>query len=684
MSLVKHRKAIALFGFLLLSVVGWPATSHEERRSGWEVHPHDNPDFVICDLPPHEIEERLGIPFEEMLERQARTEVRARADTIKALVLLCQWEDDPADTVNHTPAAYDTVLFSEGVMDPGSLREYFLEVSYGSCYIYGDVVGWFTQPTFIPDLYFTDFFAAADPLVDYSEYDRDGDGFVDALYVFHAGPGQEETHDPDDIWSFAVIYGLHFPTEDGVVIDAFTCDPEEHMDGSILTIRTPAHEAAHILGLPDLYDYNAKLDTTTYYTPGDVNDHPLVDWCLMGYGGYNIMSYGTRQDPSHLCAWSKAELGFLTPIELTESQHDIQLPEVENNPMAYKIAHPSPDSREYFLIENRNSNSSSKFDHLDSDFSAYFPWFEPGQNPKDPGMIIYHVDDALHYNFYGPNNPHYMVIVEDAGYDPDHPWDGYSEYSEWWYPYEFRIGAAYAGEDSGQTSFTPLTYPSTDWYDGPSGVWFTNVSVSDSVMTFDLGFGNAWPAIVAHQPGALDTTLSEGEELIFSVAVVDEDGDETTYDWYENWILMQSSVDSFYTFTAGPAGTIDTLMVAATDGELADSLTWLIRSAPSMVLSGTLVGDHLTLTWAAVEGTAEYWVYGAANMPYFVPGASPEYQYRLAILPASQTTWQSSNGVGDETENWAYLVIAVDASESVLASSIRFGEFDFDADIPQP
>lgn len=683
MSLFNRHSCVVLSTMLLFSVAGW-ATSHEVRRSGWDMHPHDNPDFVICDLPPHEVEQRLGIPFEEMLERQARTQVRARADTIKALVLLCQWEDDPADTINHTPAAYDTVVFSEGVIDPGSLREYFLEVSYGSCWIYGDVYGWFTQPTYISSLYFTDFFAAADPYIDYSEYDHDGDGFVEALYVFHAGPGQEETHDPAHIWSYAVVYGLHFLTEDGVIIDTFTCNPEEHMDGSIMTIRTPAHEASHLLGLPDLYDMHSKLDTTTFYTPGDPNDHPLVDWCLMGYGGYNIMSYGTRQDPSHLCAWSKTQLGFLTPIELIESQHDIQLLEVETNPLAYKIPHPSPDSQEYFLIENRNSNSSSKFDHLDSDFSAYFPWFEPGQNPKDPGIIVYHVDDALEWNFYGPNNPHYMVIVEDAGYDPDHPWDGYSEYSEWWYPYEFRIGAAYAAEDTGQTSFTPMTYPSTEWYDGPSGIWLTNVSTSDSIMTFDLGFGNAWPAIVDHQPGALDTTLSEGEEFSFSVDVIDEDGDETTYDWYENGILVQSGENAAYLFEAGLAGSIDTLMVAATDGELADSLTWIVCADTSMVLSGTLAGDYLALTWPAVEGTAEYWVYGAANMPYFVPGFAPGYEYRLAVLPSSQTTWQSTNGIADEAENWTYLVVAVDAAESVLASSTRFGEFDFDADILEP
>ena len=122
------------------------------------------------------------------------------------------------------------------------------------------------------------------------------------------------------------------------------------------------------MGLIDLYDYDGKLDVETYYTPDDENDHPLVDWCVMGYAGYSIMSYGTRQDPSHHCAWSKMQLGFLTPTILSESQHDIRTPEVELNPVAFKIPHPNPNSQEYFLVENRNTMSAAKFDHLDSDF----------------------------------------------------------------------------------------------------------------------------------------------------------------------------------------------------------------------------------------------------------------------------------------------------------------------------
>ncbi len=548
---------------------------------GVVIPPEENPEFVIYDLPAAEIERRLGIPYEEMVERRERVAERASrarqksaaADTTVALVMLCEWADHLSDP-SHPREEYDTLLFSQGVVNTGSMREWFLENSYGDHWIMGDVYGWFQEPTDI-DNWFMDFFAAADPVIDYSQYDADNDGYVDAVWIFHAGPGQEETHNPSDIWSYAV-WGLNYMTDDGVIIDRYACNPEEHSNQEIVSIRVGCHEATHVLGMPDLYDYNSKLDTTTYYTPGDANDHPVVDWCVMGYYGYNIMSYGTRSDPSHMSAWIKQQLGYLIPTSLSTSQQGVSVPEVELNPVVYKIVRPGAAGDEYFLIENRNAASSGFFDHWDGDFSAYFPWFTPGRNQKDSGLIIYHVDDNVGNNTDGPNGPHYKVIVEDAGYDPANPWDGVSEYSEEWYPYEFRIGAAYAAEDPGQTSFTPNSSPSTDWYGTSSGIWITNISGSGSIMTFDLGFGNAWPAIVDQSPSVADTTILFGDAVVFSAAAVDEDGDATTYAWSLNGSLVQSGPDSTYNYAALLPTDLDTLEVVATDGSLSDSFTWII------------------------------------------------------------------------------------------------------------
>jgi immune inhibitor A len=661
----KNQLLLFLLSMLLLSGNGTALASIDmNREPGWETPPRENLRFTVFDLPAGEIEERLEVPYAEMVERGSRPQVMAPSDTGIALVMLCQWEDDPADTVAHHRAAYDTLLFSLDVVNPGSMRDFWLEDSYGSYWIEVEVHGWFTQPTYSPDMWFTDFFEAADPYIDYSRFDRDGDGYTDAVWIFHAGPGQEETHDPDHIWSYAV-WGLDYMTDDGVIIDRYACNPEEHADGSIISIRVATHEATHVLGIPDLYDYDSKLDTVTYHTPGDDNDHPLVDWCVMGYYGYNIMSYGTRQDPGHHCAWTRAQLGFVIPQVLTQSQHRIEIPEVETNPVVYKIVRPG-DSDEYFLLENRNTVSSSKFDHLDSDFSAYWPWFTLGQNQKDPGLLILHVDDDMPGNNGQPSHAHYMVAVEDAGYDPATPWDGVSEFSEEWHPYEMRISAPFAAEDPGQASFTPNSIPSSDWYGSSSGIWITNISESDSMMTFDLGFGNAWPAVREHYPVSLDTVVSFGDSLLLSAVVVDEDGDPTTYVWHLNGGVVQSGSSSSYLYPGGTPGVTDTLLLVATDGQLADSLVWALYNdvdaavedglpsltVPTLVAVPTPFSPSLEIRCALPEaGRVRLSVYDLSGR-LLATLADEERDAGLFVR-----TWDGKNDSGVEAAPGVYFVV---------------------------
>jgi len=101
-----------------------------------------------------------------------------------------------------------------------------------------------------------------------------------------------------------------------------------------------------------------------------------------------------------------------------------------------------------------------------------------------------------------------------------------------------------------------------------------------------------------------------------------------------------------------------------------------------MTLSGSLYGGDLVLQWELWPGASAYWVYGASNLVYFLPGAAPGYQNRLAVLPPFFPTWSSSNGIGDSASNWTYQVLAVDDSEQVLVRSTRYGEHDFSISIP--
>jgi len=104
--------------------------------------------------------------------------------------------------------------------------------------------------------------------------------------------------------------------------------------------------------------------------------------------------------------------------------------------------------------------------------------------------------------------------------------------------------------------------------------------------------------------------------------------------------------------------------------------------APTMVLSGYQTPGNLVLEWSAYPEAQVYWVYGADNLPHFLPGLGSPYPYRLVTLPAGATTWSSALGIGNPNHNWTYLVIAMSDFFQEMGRSNRFGEFDFQADIP--
>src|SRR5690606_38105776 len=64
----------------------------------------------------------------------------------------------------------------------------------------------------------------AAPNVDFSQYDNDGDGHVEALVIIAAGIGGEETGDVNDIWSHK--WGIQPRTLNGVTVSEYFMAPE--------------------------------------------------------------------------------------------------------------------------------------------------------------------------------------------------------------------------------------------------------------------------------------------------------------------------------------------------------------------------------------------------------------------------------------------------------------------------
>ena len=385
-------------------------------------------------------------------------------DTIRAIVILVDFSDQPytAGVIAGTPPMFDSLLFSEGRLNPtGSMTEFYIENSYGTFYLQGDVYGWYRMPQTYA--YYVDgqtgfgnypqnaqglardAVLAADADVNFALYDTYGpggvpDGEVDGLFIIHSGPGYEETGNVNDIhshqWNLRSALNL-----DGVTISAYSMEPEERINThSLVDMGVFCHEYGHVLGLPDLYD--------TDYIP-ETSDG-LGKWSLMAGGSWN----NSGRTPAQMDAWCKSYVGFLEPINVTSNMVDVEFPQVEDNPTVYRVWANGAVGSQYFLVENRQL--------------AGFDIALPGE-----GLLIYHVDDTRWSNI---DVNHYQVALEQA--------DGK-------FDLEFSTSDGDAGDPwpgaVNKRSFDDLTTPnSRDYLHATTQVSVWNISNSDSLMTANL------------------------------------------------------------------------------------------------------------------------------------------------------------------------------------------------------
>jgi len=226
----------------------------------------------------------------------------------------------------------------------GKMNSYWREVSYENIHITGSTTSWYTI-SYNMSYFGADVSKPGDEpnskiliqlAVQASNKDVNFSGYQH-ITIVHAGNNQavsSPSEMTDDIWS-AHWKGLKVATNDGVTITHAIIISEN--DG----LGAYAHEFGHSLGLPDLYD---KTGAQTY----------VGDWSLMDTGCQLGKEKRDWSFPSHLEAWSKIMLGWLTPIVVSPPPHGL----IQS---LYPIASPSGPhvvkitltSTTYYLIELR-------------------------------------------------------------------------------------------------------------------------------------------------------------------------------------------------------------------------------------------------------------------------------------------------------------------------------------------
>ena len=212
--------------------------------------------------------------------------------------------------------------------------------------------------------------AAVGPEFNFADYDNDGDGEVDNVFVFYAGPNESEGAGDDYIWPHMWYVqsgaGLSY-TRDGVFVDNYACTSELRIDANrttfttLATIGTFCHEYTHTFGIPDLYDSDDE----------DSGGNAEAMWnCI------DLMDAGNHNDegktPPNYSAVERWFFGMSEGKPLTEGTHTLR--PVQENGDYYLMQ--TDDEDEVFLFECRRKH----------DWDAFI---------GGSGLLVYHIDRSM-------------------------------------------------------------------------------------------------------------------------------------------------------------------------------------------------------------------------------------------------------------------------------------------------
>lgn len=286
--------------------------------------------------------------------------------TKKGLIILVNFKDVKFGRT-HTRPMFDNIANKKGFTNSlgfkGSVKDYFLAQSNGQFELDFDVVGPYTLSQNMA------YYGAhtkdgdvdakaghmvleacqmADKDVNYKDYDWDGDGEVDQVFVIYAGFGEADGGSEDTIWPhesrLSSWVGNPYATKDGVSVNTYACGNENTKDmlgrSRINGIGTICHEFSHCLGYPDLYDTNYG------------GNFGMGSFDLMCSGSYNGESFC----PPNYSAYEKWIAGWITPIVLDKpaSVKGMQAQDVKYG-QAF-VVYNDNNKNEYYLIENRQQS----------------------------------------------------------------------------------------------------------------------------------------------------------------------------------------------------------------------------------------------------------------------------------------------------------------------------------------
>lgn len=303
----------------------------------------------------------------------------------KGLVILVNFKDKKMQS-KHTQAEWNDYFNKVGYNkygNNGSVHDYFYAQSYGKLDLEFDVIGPVTVSKNMASYGANDAqgndidpagmikeaceLAYAKEKMDMSQYDWDGDGAVDQVYVIYAGYGEAAGGEANTIWphEWDIQGGGYSLVLGGQRIRTYACSSE--LNGGYGTdisgIGTACHEFSHCMGIPDFYD-----------TAGG-GCFGMDAWDLMDYGSYG----GDGYEPTGYNTYEKWVSGWIEPTILTEPCYIKNMKPLSDTPEACVVFNEA-NKNEYYIFENRQlkgtdvalPNHGMLVIHVDYDQKVWF------------------------------------------------------------------------------------------------------------------------------------------------------------------------------------------------------------------------------------------------------------------------------------------------------------------------
>lgn len=438
--------------------------------------------------------------------------LRAVTGKIKPIVALV---DFPNNKLVKKKEDFEILFNQAGYKESGavgSVRDYYLENSYGKMDLEFTVVGPYTlsknleyygengsDKNDIPERVHqlakeAADFAFSDPNIkkNISSYDSDKDGIIDGFYIIFAGYGEDSGGAANTIWSHSsAISTLTF---EGKKLDKYSCSPElrGNFGNSITNIGVVCHELCHTFGAPDFYDTDGA--GSGGYFPG------TGSWDLLCSGNWN----NNGITPAHINMYQKIKFGWVSPKKLDKPETITNMPNSAENAVAYTIDTATPG--EYFVLENRQQ---IRFD----------------KNIPGTGLIIYRIsitDYDIYFNLVNNKHPQKAYIVcANATSNPTGTVASYGSINTQNCPFP---------GGSKKTSFTDYTTPSATSLSGANTVKpITDIEEKNTTISFKF-----------MQPGVAAVTNLKVERTGQNVKLTwNKPSDNVTgYNIYRNNILL--------------------------------------------------------------------------------------------------------------------------------------------------